>query len=388
VNLTTIAVRNVARNKLRLTLTAVAVAVAILAFIMLRTLIWSWTAAMEQAAADRIGSRHKVSMIMPLPKRYAEEIKQIPGVTQVAYASWFGAKYPKKEEEFFATIAVEPDDILKVYDEIKVPGEQVEAWKQNRRGALVGDALAKKLGWKVGDRVMLRGTIYPGDWEFEVSGIYTASRASVDRSTFWFHYDYMNDSPTVRQKDQIGWIMARVNDPGRSAEIAKAIDRHFEERDQQTLSMNERAFQASFLGMMSAILKAIDVVSVVILAIMALILGNTIAMGVRERTGEYGVLRAIGFLPKHIVSFILVESVVTGLIGGGIGVLLAYPLVERGLGRFLEENMGAFFPFFRIDPVITASALALSIALGLLAAIIPAHTAANLKVIDSLRRVG
>ncbi len=387
-NLTTIAVRNVARNKLRLTLTAVAVAVAILAFIMLRTLIWSWTAAMDQAAADRIGSRHKVSMIMPLPKRYAEEIKQIPGVTQVAYASWFGAKYPKKEDEFFATIAVEPDDILKVYDEIKVPADQVEAWKQNRRGALVGDALAKKLGWKVGDRVMLRGTIYPGDWEFEVSGIYTASRASVDRSTFWFHYDYMNDSPTVRQKDQIGWIMARVNDPGRSAEIAKSIDKHFEERDQQTLSMNERAFQASFLGMMSAILKAIDLVSVVILAIMALILGNTIAMGVRERTGEYGVLRAIGFLPKHIVTFILVESVVTGLIGGGVGVLLSYPLVERGLGRWLEENMGAFFPFFRIDPVITGSALALSIALGLLAAIIPARTAARLKVIDSLRRVG
>jgi putative ABC transport system permease protein len=327
-------------------------------------------------------------MIMPLPKRYAEEIKQIPGVTQVAYASWFGAKYPKKEDEFFATIAVEPEDILKVYDEIKVPAAEVEAWKQNRRGALVGDALAKKLGWKVGDRVMLRGTIYPGDWEFEVSGIYTASRASVDRSTFWFHYDYMNDSPTVRQKDQIGWIMARVNDPGQSAAIAKAIDKHFEERDQQTLSMNERAFQASFLGMMSAILKAIDLVSVVILAIMALILGNTIAMGVRERTGEYGVLRAIGFLPKHIVTFILVESVVTGLIGGGVGVLLAYPLVERGLGRWLEENMGAFFPFFRIDPVITISALALSIALGLAAAIIPARTAARLKVIDSLRRVG
>jgi putative ABC transport system permease protein len=388
VNLTTIAVRNVARNKLRLSLTAIAVAVAILAFIMLRTLIWSWTAAMDQAAADRIGSRHKVSMIMPLPKRYAEEIKQIPGVTQVAYASWFGAKYPKKEDEFFATIAVEPDDILRVYDEIKVPAAEVEAWKQNRRGALVGDALAKKLGWKVGDRVMLRGTIYPGDWEFEVSGIYTASRASVDRSTFWFHYDYMNDSPTVRQKDQIGWIMARVKDPGQSAAIAKAIDKHFEERDQQTLSMNERAFQASFLGMMSAILKAIDIVSVVILAIMALILGNTIAMGVRERTGEYGVLRAIGFLPKHIVTFILVESVVTGLIGGGIGVLLSYPLVERGLGRWLEENMGAFFPFFRIDPLITVSALALSLALGLLAAIIPARTAANLKVIDSLRRVG
>jgi len=384
----TIAVRNIGRNKLRTLLTVSAVAVAVLAFIMLRTVIWSWNAAKEQAATDRVGTRHKVSIIMSVPKRYAEEIRQMPGVKGVAAFSWFGAKYPKKEDEFFATIAADVDDMLAVYDEIKVPPEQVEAWKQNRRGALVGDALAKKLGWKVGDKVVLRGTIYPGDWEFQISGIYTATKATVDRSTFWFHYDYVNESLPERMKDQTGWIVARIADPGQSAAIARAIDKHFEERDQQTLSMSEQAFQASWLGMFSAILDAIDVVSIVIMLIMMLILGNTIAMGVRERTSEYGVLRAIGFLPKHLVTFIISEALVIGLIGGGLGVLLSYPLVQQGMGRWLEENMGAMFPFFDVSPGVAGAALGLSLALSLAAAIIPARSAARLHVIDSLRRVG
>jgi putative ABC transport system permease protein len=388
VRIATIAVRNIGRNKLRTLLTVSAVAVAVLAFIMLRTVIWSWNAAQEQAATDRIGSRHKVSFIMTLPKRYAEEIRQMPGVKGVASFSWFGAKYPKKEDEFFATIACDPDDFLEVYDEVKVKPDQIEAWKQNRRGALVGDAIAKKLGWKVGDKVVLRGTIYPGDWEFQISGIYSTTRASVDRSTLWFHYDYMNESLSPRMKDQTGWIVSRIADAGQSGGISRAIDKHFEERDLQTLTMSEQALQASFLGMFSAILKALDVVSLVIMLIMMLILGNTIAMGVRERTNEYGVLRAIGFMPKHLVTFIVGEALVIGLLGGVVGVLLSYPLVEQGMGRWLEENMGAFFPFFDVTPAVAGAALALSLVLSLAAAIIPARQAARLQVIDSLRRVG
>jgi putative ABC transport system permease protein len=370
VKLATIAVRNIGRNKLRTLLTILAVAISIVAFIMLRTIIWSWMAASEQAATDRIGTRHKVSFMMPLPKRYAEEIKQMAGVKGVASASWFGAKYPKKDDEFFATIAVEANDFLSVYDEIKVSPAHVEAWKQNRRGALVGDVIAKKLGWKPGDKVVLRGTIYPGDWEFEISGIYTTSRATVDRSTFWFHYDYMNEALAPRLKDQVGWIVARIGSAGESARTAKSIDKHFEDRELQTLTMSEQALQASFLGMFSAVLKAVDIVSIVILLIMMLILGNTIAMGVRERTNEYGVLRAIGFLPKHIVIFIIGESLVTGLIGGALGVLLSYPIVEQGMGRWLEENMGAFFPFFDVSPAVAGAALGFAVVLSLVAAII------------------
>jgi putative ABC transport system permease protein len=152
--------------------------------------------------------------------------------------------------------------------------------------------------------------------------------------------------------------------------------------------MSERAMNTSFIGMISAVLRAVDVVSIVILLIMVLILGNTVAMGVRERTHEYGVLRAIGFLPKHLVLFVLSEAVVVSTLGGLLGILVSYPFVEKGVGRFLEENMGGFFPFFRIDPTTVVAALILAAVLGLLAAALPAYTASQLKVVDALRRAG
>jgi putative ABC transport system permease protein len=390
-NMGVFAVRNLGRNKLRTLLTIAGVSVAIVTFILLRTVLSAWTVAADHAAKDRVGTRHKVSFIIPLPKRYLEEIKQIPGVKGAAGANWFGAKDPKHETEFFGSFAVDPKEYLEVYDEILIPPDQREAWFQNRTGAVVGDALAKKMGWKVGDRVTLVGTIYPGDWEFQISGIYTAVRKSVDRSSFMFHYDYLNDSQAVanaNSKDLVGWIVSRIDDPSRAAEISRTIDARFDERDQQTLSMSERAMNTSFIGMISAILKAVDVVSLVILFIMVLILGNTVAMGVRERTHEYGVLRAIGFLPKHLAAFVLGEAVTVSVAGGVLGVMISYPFVQEGLGRFLEENMGAFFPFFRIDPVTIVWALLLAMLLGAVAAALPAYNASRLKVIDALRRTG
>jgi putative ABC transport system permease protein len=390
-NLGVVAVRNLGRNKLRTLLTIAGVSVAIVTFVLLRTVLSSWTAAADEAAKDRVGTRHKVSFIMPLPKRYQDEIAQIPGVTAVASANWFGGKDMRHENEFFGSFAVEPRKYLEVYDEMIVPPEQREAWFSNRTGALVGDAIAKKLGWKVGDKVTLTGTIYQGDWQFEVSGIYTATRKSVDRSSFLFHYDYMNDSPvvaTMGSKDQVGWIVSRIDDPGRSAEIAKQIDQRFEERDMQTLSMSERAMNMSFIGMISAVLKAVDAVSVVILLIMVLILGNTVAMGVRERTHEYGVLRAIGFLPKHLAAFVLGEAVTVSIGGGILGIMISYFFVQMLVGRWLEENMGAFFPFFRIASSTVVVSLVLAALLGLLAAALPAYNASRLKVVDALRRTG
>jgi len=384
----TIAARNILRNKLRTALTLAGVTVAVVTFLLLRTFIWSWSASAEQGARDRIGIRHKVSFIMQLPHRYVDEVRNIPGVKQVAHASWFGAKDPNHLDDFFSTIATEPDDFLKVYDEIKVSPAEVEAWKQDREGALVGDVLAKKKGWKLGDKIVLQGTIYPGDWEFHIAGIYTANSPTVDRSTLWFNYKYLDESRPQRLKDQVGWIMARVDDPGRAAEIARAVDKKFDDRDIQTISMSERALQASFLGMVSAILKLIGVVSIVMMAIMALILGNTIAMGVRERTHEYGVLRAIGFLPKHIVQFILVEGLVLGALGGLVGLAIGYPLIQNGIGPALEQNLGQMFAVFRVTPDLAGLSFVLAIALGTLAAVIPARNASKLEVVSALRRVG
>ncbi len=384
----TLAVKNVWRNRLRTTLTVLGVAIAILVFVALRTVLTAWTSAADASAKDRIASRHKITFVMTLPIHYVEKIRSTPGITTVTWMNWFGGKDPNHETEFFATLATDPKSMLEVYDEIVVPEAQKQAWFANRRGALVGDVLARKLGWKVGDRITLSGTIFPGDWEFTVEGIYEATRRSVDRSTFWFHWEYLNEQVDPRAKDQVGWIVSRIDDPGKSALLSKEIDKMFDDSDIQTLTMSERALNTSFMGMFSAILKAIDLMSLIILAIMGLILANTIAMGVRERTHEYGVLRAIGFRPSHIARFILGESVAVGFIGGVVGLGLAYPVVELLFGRMLEENVGAWFPYFRIAGTTMIAAVVLSMALGAVAGAIPAYRAAKLNVVDSLRRVG
>jgi putative ABC transport system permease protein len=386
--LTSIAARNIGRNKLRTALTISVVAIATLFFILLRTVVWSWTSASEFSKKDRIASRHKVSFVLQLPKRYTEEIAQIPGVAAVSYASWFGAKNPKNEQDFFATIATDPRTLLDVYSEIKTSAAEKEAWFADRQGALIGDALAKKEGWKVGDKVTLKGTIYPGDWTFNIRGIYTTTTTNVDRSTLWFHWNYLNESLPERRKDQVGWIVTNIRNSADSGRISKEIDAKFDTRDLQTITMSEAALNQSFLGMFAAVLKAIDIVSVVITLIMALIVGNTIAMGVRERTNEYGVLRAIGFLPGHVARFILVEGLVIGVLGGLVGVLLGYPVVNNGMGRVIEENMGNMFPQFKVQPQIAAIAFGLATMLGLLAAILPARKASRLQVVEALRRVG
>lgn len=382
-----LAARNLRRNPGRTFWTVVGVAVAILAFVLLRTVISAWNVGVDFAARDRIGTRHKVSFIIPLPRRYVDTLRTTDGVESATWANWFGGKNPRDENDFFATLAVDPQSFLQVYDEVDVPADQRQAWFENRRGALIGSSLATRLHLRVGDRYTLKGTIYPGDWEFEVAGIYTSSRKSFDQSQFLFHWDYLNESIPEADRDRVGWIVSRVRDPGSSAALSQRIDRAFEAQDQPTLTMSERAMNLSFMGMLSALLTMIDAVSAIILLILMMLLGNTIAMGVRERTQEYGVLRALGFLPKHIAFFILGEAAVLGLAAGVVGLAISYPLVNLGVGRFLEENMAGYFPYFRIDAFTAVSAVVLAVLLGLASAAIPAIAASRLTVAGSLRRV-
>jgi putative ABC transport system permease protein len=382
-----LALRNLARNRFRVVLTSLGVAIAIVAFLLLRTVIWAWASGAEFAAKDRVVTRHKVTFVMSLPKRYVEDVRNAPHVKAVTWASWFGGKDPKHDREFFAALAVDAATYFSVYDEMKVPPEQMDTWKHDRQGAIVGDVLAKKMGWKVGDKVILESGIYPGDWQFNVDAIYDATARSVDRSTFVFHWDYINDALAPERRDSVGWIVSRVDEPGRVADIGVELDRLFEDRDTPTLSQDERSFNASFLAMFSSILKAMDVMSAVILVIMMLILGNTIAMGVRERTSEYGVLLAIGFLPRHIVLWIVGESLALGVLGGVLGIALAWPIINLGFGRFVEENMGGFFPYFRLETANMLLGLSLAALLGAGASMLPAWQASKLRVVDAVRRV-
>ncbi len=385
--LASIAVRNVWRNRFRALMTVLGVAVAVMAFVMLRTVITATNVAVTYAAQDRVATRHKVSFIMQLPRRYIDTVRAVPGVRVATWANWFGAKEPRHPNDFFASMAVDTDSFFEVYPEMSVAPADLARWREDRRGAIVGDVLANKMGWHQGDRVVLRGTIYPGDWEFTVDGIYRATQRSVDRSQFIFHYRYLNDSLPAARRDQIGWMLARIGDPSQSGAISRAIDAAFDVQDVQTTSMSERAMNLSFMGMMSGLFTAIDVISLVILGILGLLLGNTVAMGVRERTQEYGVLRALGFLPKHVTGFIMAEAAALGAFAGLAGLALSYPVVQQGLGRWIEENQGATIPYFRIEPATLALAFSLAVALSMLAAALPAWRASRLTVTEALRRL-
>ena len=235
--------------------------------------------------------------------------------------------------------------------------------------------------------ITLKSGIFPGDWAFNIDAIYTARAKSVDRSTLLFSWTYLNESLRERQRDMIGWIVSRVDDPAHVAEIGVALDKRFEDLDTPTLSQDEGSFNASFLAMFSAILGALDVISAVILGIMTLIVGNTIAMGVRERTQEFGVLRAIGFMPGHIALWIVVEAIFMALVGGLVGVAVAFPFINYGVGRFIEENMGSMFPYFRLETANIVLALVVAALLGAVASGIPAIRASRTRVIDAVRRV-
>jgi putative ABC transport system permease protein len=388
VTLPGIVVRSVLRNKFRGLMTVLGVAVAVLAWILLRTVLHAWGVGAEYAAKDRLSTRNKVSFGIPLPKRYVGDILAgVPGVQSVTYCEWFGGRWSRDPDEFFANMAC-ADNAFEVYPEISIDPEALAKWKGDRKGAIVGDVLARKLGWHVGDSVTLQGSFFPGAWEFTIDGIYTApAESAVDRSTFFFRWDYKNDGVEERQKNLVGWIFTRVDDASKGPAVSRAIDALFDDRDVQTATTSEREANSSLMGGVSALLRALDLLSGVVLAILTLILGNTIAMGVRERTTEFGVLRALGFQPGHIRGLIVAEALVVSLTAGGIGVALAFPLVQVGLGGWLEENMGQFFPAFRITGGTIASVLAVVLGLGALSALVPALRAGRMPVTEALRRV-
>ncbi len=374
------------RNPFRAVVTALGGAAALIAFVLLRTVLYAWSVGAEYAAKDRLATRNRVSFGIGLPKRYVDDLlAKVPGIRSATYCDWFGAKWSRDPSQVFANVAC-ADNAFDVYPEMAIDPAALARWRADRKGAIVGDLLAKKLGVHVGDDVTLEGTFYPGDWEFTIDGIYTAPpQSAVDRSSFFFRWDYKNDAVPERQKNRVGWIFTRVDDPSAGPRVSRAIDELFEGRDVQTATTSEREANSVLYGSVSAVLGAIDVASIVVLAIMTLILGNTIAMGARERTAEYAVLRALGFRPSQIRLLVVGEALCLSLAAGLLGLALAFPLVQVAVGTWLEENLGQFFPVFRVTPPTMGLALLLTLGLGALAAWIPAARAGKLPVIEALR---
>jgi len=387
-NIATYARRNLFRRRGRTILTMIAIAITVLIFCMIRTALVGWEASADEAAQDRLASRHKVSFTMQLPLKYIDQVRAIDGVAGATYANWFGAKDPLKRVQFFAGFAVDKDSFFEVGKEFEVDPKELADWKATKNGVIIGDVLAEKLETGVGQTVKIESDIYPGTWEFKVCGIYHPRRKTVDRLSLILRWDMLNDDKRAAfSKDQIGWMLINIKDPGKGAEISKAIDQHFDDKDDQTITMSERQFQLAFLGTFAAVLKALDYVSLGILLIMMLILANTVAMSVRERTHEYGVLRAIGFAPKHVLAFILGESMLVAVAGGLLGVVLVYLLINNAIGPGIEKNMGGLFATFHTPTWLMGVALAAAAIVGAIAGLIPAILASRLKVTDALRRL-
>ncbi|MBA4417958.1 MAG: ABC transporter ATP-binding protein [Syntrophus sp. (in: bacteria)] len=377
--------KNAFRHKLRTGLTVLSITIAILAFGLLRTVIHAWYAGVEASSASRLVSRNAVSLIFSLPLAYKEKIRQIEGVTNVSWGNWFGGVYID-EKNFFANFAVDPKTYLPLYPEYMLTQEEQTAFLKDRKSFIAGQKLAQKYGWRIGDTVILKGTIFPGNWEFVLRGIYRGKEKNTDESQFLFHFDYLNEGvrkKTAGRADQVGFYMIGVANTNQSAEIAQRIDRAFKNSLAETLTETEKAFQLSFVSMSDAIITAIKLVSFVVIIIILAVVANTMAMTARERIGEYAIFKTLGFGAMHIVGLIFGESLVITSMGCIIGVLLTFPIAKA-----FGDAMGTYFPVFNVTTETVVMDVAASLCVGILAAIVPTVRAINVRIADGLRRIG
>jgi len=377
--------KNTFRHKLRTFLTVLGVTIAILAFGLLRTVISAWYAGVDASSASRLVTRNSISLIFSLPISYKEKIRQIQGVKTVSYGNWFGGIYID-EKNFFANYAVEPKTYLELYPEFVMPPDQKAAFFRDRKAAVAGMKLAKKYGWKIGDLITLKGTIFPGNWDFILRGIYKGRDQTVDETAFFFQWEYLNE--TLKQTvpgraDQSGFYMIGVTNPNMGADVAVRIDKAFKNSLAETLTETEKSFQLSFISMTEAIVIAIQLVSFVIIFIIMVVVANTMAMTARERIGEYAIFKTLGFSGFHISGLIFGESMFVTMLGAVLGIVLTFPVA-----KIFSQQLSTFFPVFNVAIETIYMDIAASFLIALVAGVFPSWRAVNIRIADGLRRIG
>ncbi len=378
-------VRNALRHRLRTGLTILGITIAILAFGLLRTVVSAWYAGVNASSANRLIARNAVSLTFSLPISYRERMQRVEGVKSVSYANWFGGIYIS-EKNFFPNFAIEPGSYLELYPEFVLPPEQLRAFVADRRGCVAGRKLAERYGWKIGDIVTLKGTIYPGNWEFVLRGIYRGAEPSTDEGQFFFQWNYLNETLkqiVARRADQAGVYIIGLKNPQTAAETSLAIDALFKNSLAETLTETEKAFQLNFVSMTEAIVIAIRIVSYVVIVIILAVVANTMAMTARERIGEYAIFKAMGFRNSHIAGMIFGESLFITMTGCAVGILLTFPVAKK-----FADEMGQFFPIFIIERSTIYLDVALSLLVGTVAGLFPAWRATRIRIADGLRRIG
>jgi putative ABC transport system permease protein len=381
---TVLILRNALRHKLRTLLTVVGIVVAIVAFGLLRTVVDAWYAGANASSSARLVTRNSVSLVFSMPLTYAQKLRQVDGVASVSWANWFGGIYIS-ERNFFPQFAIEPASYLDMYPELLLSPEQRRAFLNDRAGAIAGRKLAQEYGWKIGDTIPLRGTIFPGTWTFTLRGIYEGAEKSTDESTLFFHWSYLNETikrQFPRRADQTGVFIVQLKDAGRAAEVAAAIDAMFANSLAETLTETEKAFQLGFIAMTEAILLAIEAVSFVVIVIIMAVMANTMAMAARERYAEYATLKALGFSNGFVAFLIFAESLGIAVIGGLLGIALTIPVANGFAGA-----VGTLFPVFFVSESTILMQLVAAVVIGVVAAALPAWRAANVRIVEGLRTV-
>jgi putative ABC transport system permease protein len=376
--------RNLLRRKIRTIFTTASIFIAFLLFGVLMAIKAAFSMGIDVAGADRLMTIHRVSFIQPLPRSYADRIRGVEGVTQITHANWFGGIY-QDPNNFIAQFAVDPETYLAMYPEYEIPEEQKQAWLANRTGAVVGIDTARRFGWKVGDRIPLQGTIYrrPDDapWEFTIDGIYDSQVKGTDKTLFFFHYDYLNETlASSPMRDQIGWYIVRVENPAQADAVAKRMDALFANSPAETKTATEKVFASDFAKQVGDIGAIMTAIAAVVILFILFVAGNAMAQSIRERTNELAVLKTLGFNDRRVLGMVLAESLLVAVLGGGLGLLVASLLIARG------DPTGGFLPIFYFPPRDLVLGCVLVLALGLLSGLVPALQAGRLKIVDALRR--
>src|SRR5438445_2081557 len=345
---------NLFRKKLRLILTIGSFAVALFLFAFLAVVRGAFNRGADIAGADRLVVINRVSIIQPLPLAYRDKILRIPGVKAVTHNNWFGGVY-QEEKNFFPQFVIDVENQRKVLPELVVPDDQWQNFVKDRQGAVVGAKTAKRFGWKVGDHIPIKNSLYGTNstWDFNLDGIYHSDKPGGDESQFWFQWKYFDERVPSFIKSQIGWYVLKLDSPDDAVRVAKAIDGKFANSSTETKTETESAFAAGFATQFGNIEFLILTIGSVVFFTLLLVTGNTMAISVRERTAELAVLKAIGFTDRSVLFLVLAESMVIALVCGGLGLILASGAIP-GLGVALNGLL----------PPLILSKLTLSLGLG------------------------
>src|SRR6202162_4604877 len=371
------------RNKRRSILTVASIMFSLLLLTLMMT-IWRGFYIDKGTAqsVQRLITRHRVSLTNFLPVYYREKIRTVPGVVAVAPTQWFGGLYKdEKPENFFAQFGTDPEEIFKVVTDFKIPDDQLAAWQHDQAGAVADSELAKKFGWKVGDRIILRGTIFPVNLELTIRGIFVAPQPSI---TVYFNQKYVEEAVSFA-KGRSGTFNILADSPEDVPKVAAGVDAMFHNSPEPTKTESEKAFQLSFINSMGNVKAFILSICFAVVFATLLVSANTMAMSIRERTREVAVLKTLGFTRQSILKLYIGEAVLVALTGGALGCLLAAGVV---IALANAPGMGFFFLGMRVTTPTFLLAIFVSAMVGLLSAIVPAYHAAKLDIVEGLRSIG